>query len=68
MTDGSGHGKIGSSTILKVNLIYYTNTYFIDASKHSGIILESKGLSVSRHGFVFTSIRFNWKSSFIMKS
>ena len=34
----------------------------------SGIILESKGLSVSKHGLVFTSIRLSLKFSSNIKS
>ena len=51
-----GDGNIGSKTILKVFSI------------SSGIILARSGLSVSRHGFVLTSIKFNLKFSSNIKS
>lgn len=52
----SGDGNIGSKTILNV------------LSINSGMIRDSRGLSVSKHGFVLASIKINLKSSSIMKS
>ena len=43
-------------------------TYLNELSISSGIIRDKRGLSVSKQGFVFASMRISLKSSSIMKS
>ena len=54
--DKSGEGNKGSKMIRK------------QLSKSSGIMRHSKLHAISKHGFVFTSIRYSLKSSSSMKS